>query len=201
MHLMLAAGWILWCALHSLLIAPSWMRRVGRMFDAHMAYYRLVYVAISIVTLIPVLFLQWTIDSPLLWSWPLLLRVLQWGGIAGALVIFVLASRQYDQPFFFGLRQIREQLDGKQAIYRGFVATGILRRMRHPYYSAGILLLLFWGNLTAANLIMKGIGIAYFILGAFLEERKLVAEFGDDYRRYQRDVPMFVPRLQWRGAK
>jgi protein-S-isoprenylcysteine O-methyltransferase Ste14 len=30
-----------------------------------------------------------------------------------------------------------------------------------------------------------------------LEERALVADFGDEYRRYQRRAPMFVP---WRGA-
>jgi len=27
-----------------------------------------------------------------------------------------------------------------------------------------------------------------------LEERKLVAEFGDEYREYQNRVPMFLPK-------
>ena len=34
---------------------------------------------------------------------------------------------------------------------------------------------------------------AYFVIGAILEERKLVAEFGEEYREYQKRVPMLVP--------
>ena len=33
----------------------------------------------------------------------------------------------------------------------------------------------------------------YFAIGSRLEERKLVAEFGESYRRYQRRVPGLVP--------
>jgi protein-S-isoprenylcysteine O-methyltransferase Ste14 len=33
----------------------------------------------------------------------------------------------------------------------------------------------------------------YIIIGCILEERKLLAEFGDAYRQYQRQVPMLVP--------
>jgi protein-S-isoprenylcysteine O-methyltransferase Ste14 len=33
------------------------------------------------------------------------------------------------------------------------------------------------------------------------EEKLLVARFGDDYRQYMRDVPMYFPRLWRRRAK
>lgn len=200
-HILLAAGWLLWCALHSLLITESWMRRVRDRFGARYAYYRLFYVIVSIVTLAPVLLLQLRIDSPILWSWPPLLKPLQWGGLLLSAGIFVVAARQYDQGFFLGLKQIREHMAGREAEFSDFVATGILCRMRHPYYSAGILLLLFWGDLTVANLILKIIGIGYFIIGAFLEERKLIARFGAAYMQYRTEVPMFVPRLSVRSAK
>ncbi len=164
-----------------------------RLLGPRLAYYRLFYVLISTITFIPVLYLQLTIDSPLLWGWPPALRVLQAAGLGVSLLIFFLAGRQYDQAFFFGVRQIREYRAGTSAHFSGFVATGILRRMRHPYYTAGILLMLFWGSLTWANLIMKVVGIAYFVIGAFLEEKKLLAEYGDAYRRYRQEVPMFLP--------
>jgi hypothetical protein len=35
---------------------------------------------------------------------------------------------------------------------------------------------------------------AYLILGAKLEERKLIVKFGDRYRRYRQQVPAFIPR-------
>jgi hypothetical protein len=33
--------------------------------------------------------------------------------------------------------------------------------------------------------------------GTFLEERDLIAEFGDTYRAYQRQVPMLIPGWTW----
>jgi len=116
--------------------------------------------------------------------------------LGGAGIIMYLGARQYDQPFFFGIRQIRDHLSTHDAEYAGFEVRGILARVRHPYYTAGILFLLAYGDVTASNLILKAVGIAYFIVGAFLEEKKLVAEFGEQYREYQRRVPMFIPRLR-----
>jgi len=33
------------------------------------------------------------------------------------------------------------------------------------------------------------------LIGIFLEERDLATLFGDAHRRYQREVPIFLPRL------
>ncbi len=194
-HLLLAGIWILWCVLHSVMITPRLTdflhHRVGR----HMAYYRFVYVVISIATLAPVLWYQWRIETVTWWQWHWPWTLAQYMGLLASGLIFLLAARRYDQRFFFGLRQIADHREDRNTEFSGFEASGILRRMRHPYYSAGILLLVFWGDFTAANLILKIVGIGYFIIGAFLEERKLVREFGEEYRHYQKAVPMFIPRL------
>lgn len=192
-HLLLAIAWLLWCFLHSVTISGWWMRRMNLLLGKRIAYYRFAYVLFSLLTLLPVVYLQLRIDSPMLWSWPSQLQIVQWSGIAISLLIFLSAARQYDQKFFLGFRQIREHLAGSEADYAGFSADGILRFMRHPYYAAGILLLLFYGDLTLANLILKMIGIGYFIVGAFLEEKKLIEQFGEQYKRYQQEVPMFFP--------
>jgi protein-S-isoprenylcysteine O-methyltransferase Ste14 len=42
------------------------------------------------------------------------------------------------------------------------------------------------------NLVLTG----YFLVGAILEEKKLLAEFGEEYRGYQRDVSMLFP-FKW----
>jgi protein-S-isoprenylcysteine O-methyltransferase Ste14 len=33
----------------------------------------------------------------------------------------------------------------------------------------------------------------YLVIGAKLEEKRLLEEFGDDYRAYQAQVPMLLP--------
>jgi methanethiol S-methyltransferase len=35
----------------------------------------------------------------------------------------------------------------------------------------------------------------YILVGAVLEERKLLHEFGDVYARYQQETPMLLPRF------
>lgn len=200
-HLLLAAAWLFWCALHSIMISPGWMTVMRRRLGAGIAYYRLFYVWFSISSLIPVLWLQWQIDSPLLWSWEFPWSLLQWTGLAVAVLLIYLGSRQYDNAFFLGIRQIRDHLAERTTEYSGFAASGILRCIRHPYYTAGILFLLFWGDMTLAHLIMKVVGIAYLLIGTRLEERKLVAEFGATYQRYQKTVPMLVPRFSCLSSK
>lgn len=195
-HVGLAAGWIAWCVLHSLLITPALTRRFRQWLGARYAWFRFAYVVVSVVTLLPLLWWQYRIDSPLLWAWQMPWTVLQWTALAVSGIILYLGARQYDQSFFFGIRQIRAHLSGQDAEYAGFEARGILAHVRHPYYTAGILFLLAYGDITVANLILKTVGIGYFIVGARLEERKLVAEFGAQYRDYRRRVPMFLPRLR-----
>jgi protein-S-isoprenylcysteine O-methyltransferase Ste14 len=192
-HLLLAAAWVLWCALHSLLIGERWMGWVRRRSRAWVASYRLAYVLFSTISLAAVLLLQWRTSSPVLWHWPAWLVPLQWGGLLLSAIIFVAAARRYDQPYFFGIRQLRDHRAGRAPEETGFVAEGVLRWMRHPYYTAGMLFLAFWGDITPANLILKIVGIGYFIIGAMLEERKLITQFGASYLRYRATVPMFFP--------
>ena len=65
--------------------------------------------------------------------------------------------------------------------------------MRHPLYLGCSLLLAFepdrtWNGAATAAAVM-----AYFYIGTFLEERRLVRTFGEEYREYQRRVPRFFP--------
>ena len=74
--------------------------------------------------------------------------------------------------------------------------------VRHPQYT-GLFLALFgegvvhWPTIFSVGL-FPVIVLAYYLL-ARSEERKVEAEFGEEYRDYRSRVPMFIPRWgQWR---
>jgi protein-S-isoprenylcysteine O-methyltransferase Ste14 len=46
---------------------------------------------------------------------------------------------------------------------------------------------------AVSSLIAVFIIIAYTIIGMHLEERKLIDQFGDQYKQYQKKVPMIIP--------
>jgi protein-S-isoprenylcysteine O-methyltransferase Ste14 len=44
-----------------------------------------------------------------------------------------------------------------------------------------------------ADIVVNAILTIYVVIGTVLEEKKLVLEFGDAYRKYQQEVPMLIP--------
>jgi protein-S-isoprenylcysteine O-methyltransferase Ste14 len=60
-------------------------------------------------------------------------------------------------------------------------------------YSSIIVLLWADPEMTLGRLAIAAGWTAWIVAGALFEERDLVADFGDAYRRYQREVPMLVP--------
>nr|VFJ94735.1 MAG: Protein of unknown function (DUF1295) [Candidatus Kentron sp. LFY] len=73
------------------------------------------------------------------------------------------------------------------------LATGAYAWVRHPAYSTTLLLLWSYPDLTADRLLLNVVFTVWVIVGAILEERGLVEAFGEDYRAYQRTVPMLIP--------
>ena len=77
------------------------------------------------------------------------------------------------------------------------ITSGPYRWVRHPMYSAVVLLVAAASLLTANRIVALG-GLAMFALLAArsrVEERRLVEKFGDAYRAYQRRTGRFLPRL------
>ena len=72
---------------------------------------------------------------------------------------------------------------------------GVYARVRHPRYAAvllGVCAAAFFSNYLALYLSYPAcLGLLYGITR--MEERELVARFGDEYVKYQRRVPRFLP--------
>ena len=188
--------WTAYGTMHSVLVAPSVATWIKQRWGFAAAYYRITYNLVSIVGLIPILWFSASIPvAPMLqWVWPYtLIQYLCW---ALGILIFALGMRQYDGREFLGIRQVaahRAESCGTSSPV--LTLSGIHRVVRHPWYFA--LLLLLWArDVSAVTLVTNMTLTAYLFVGTHFEERKLVTEFGDAYRHYQKDVSMFFP-IKW----
>ena len=185
--------WIAWCTLHSLLITTAVKQWFGKKGGVWRGCYRLGYVVFSLATLFPLLWYGQILPQQSLVALPLWARSVQVCLLLFALALFVGGARVYDLPTFLGLTQWRAFQAGLTPEPPTFKQSGILRHVRHPWYGGGIALLWAMPDLTEVSLVIRVILTAYLILGALLEERKLKAEFGQDYRDYCRRTPMLFP--------
>lgn len=93
----------------------------------------------------------------------------------------------------FGIREIVSHLKGKSPKGSSFKVQGTYQWVRHPLYFFSFLMIWTQVSMTTDRLLFNGLWTLWIIVGAFLEERDLVASFGDVYRNYQRNVPMLIP--------
>ncbi|MGE5284968.1 MAG: methyltransferase family protein [Actinomycetota bacterium] len=102
----------------------------------------------------------------------------------------------WDLKEFVGLRQWERRRKGeKEAQSRNerlFTGKGY-GLVRHPLYLGCSLLLAFHPVQTRNSAATAAAVIAYFYIGTFFEERRLVRQFGEAYREYQQRVPRFLP--------
>jgi len=81
---------------------------------------------------------------------------------------------------------------------RKLAVTGVYRYLRHPQYSAFILIiigfLLQWPTLI--TLIMAPVLIVRYLTLARSEEKQMIAKFGQAYQEYRRVTPGFFPSVK-----
>jgi methanethiol S-methyltransferase len=187
----------LWAVLHSLLASLAFKNFLRRMVGDHlMKFYRLFYNLFAVVSILPVLYLMITLPDRTLYQipspWNFLLRVGQMIS-----VLFLLAAvSQTDILSFVGFRQLmKEEKNG------GLVTHGLYRIVRHPLYTFSLLILWSSPVMTINSLIVYVALTIYVLIGIIFEERKLVREFGQDYKDYKSSTPMLLPGLKVGGNK
>lgn len=93
----------------------------------------------------------------------------------------------------FGLHQVTNNLAGRPMPAPQFKTPLFYKAVRHPIYLGFIVA--FWATptMTVGHMLFAAVTTAYIVVGILLEERDLVAVFGDDYRRYRQQVGMLLP--------
>ena len=158
-------------------------------------FYRLVYNGMAIGLLVPLALLYMRLETDLLFTAQTYTKIAGWFFLISGGILNLFSMRQYSLGEFAGLQQLKtnENESRKQLNTKGLNAY-----VRHPLYTTTLMILIGFFLLipNKAHLGILLISWIYVLIGIRLEEVKLVKEFGDEYREYQRRVPMLLPRLR-----
>jgi len=134
----------------------------------------------------PIPALVWTVHSPTAAGVLEGIFWLGWAVLVGS--TFLLSHFE-----LFGLSQVFGRLFGKQPSDAQFRAPLLYRHVRHPIYLGVLLAVWATPAMTVGHLLFSVAITAYILVGIQLEERDLIQQFGDQYRRYRQHAPMLVP--------
>jgi methanethiol S-methyltransferase len=192
--------WIIWCALHSLLITDGVTGCLQKRFGRWFRYYRLAYNLTALTTLVPVALYSMAVDTAPVFRWEGRLAILRYALISVALGLFGAGARHYRLSKVVGIDQIRTGKTSRLLTESDLLSTsGIHGLIRHPWY-AGALLLVWTREVGWVGLFTNIVLSLYLVIGALLEESRLVREFGASYRDYQKRVSLLIP-LKWLKSK
>jgi len=186
--------WILYFIIHSVFASRLVKSLFNRYFPVLNNYYRIIYVVFATVGLLLIFMYQSTLPQVHFYKPDTYITFLGLGLASLGLIIVKESFIHYDTQEFLGLKQMKGDLNEQ-----GFIRQGILKYIRHPLYSGSILILIgyFIFAPSIINLITAICMILYFILGSFLEEKRMITIFGEDYLWYKKEIPPFIPRLKY----
>lgn len=189
-YLMLAGSWLLFFAIHSFSASHGFKARVAACCPRLARRYRLFYNLFSGVTVLIPLAIVLLQPGPILWQWS---GAWQWVmNLLAILAIigFLSSSKHYDMAAFLGLREGNGSIG---VAGEPFTLSPFHRYVRHPWYFFG-LILIWTRDMSLSWFITSVLASLYFIIGSRWEEDKLIQEYGDVYRQFQKRVPGLIPR-------
>jgi protein-S-isoprenylcysteine O-methyltransferase Ste14 len=118
------------------------------------------------------------------------LNALFWLGWA----LVVASTFLIDHFELFGLSQVFARALNRPARAPQFKTPVFYRYVRHPIYLG--FLFAFWATpaMTGGHLLFALATTGYLLIGIYFEERDLIHEFGERYRRYRMQVGMLLPK-------
>jgi protein-S-isoprenylcysteine O-methyltransferase Ste14 len=128
----------------------------------------------------------WSVSNPVAAAVMTGVYLFGWG-------LLLYATMLIDHFDLFGLRQSWLAFRGVAYTSHPFRTPGLYKRIRHPIYLGWFII--FWATpvMSAGHLLLAVVTTAYIMLAVLVEERDLVAHFGERYRRYQQSTPRYLP--------
>lgn len=190
-YLLLFVLWAVYYGLHSFLAsedAKAWFRKKSGFIAKK---YRLLYSLTSIIALIPIAYVIMTVPKIEVFGGKDFFRPFSFLLVTSGIIFIRRAFKAYSLSSFLGFRE--EPTD------RFLKKEGILGKVRHPIYTGTLLICLsfFFFSLTLSALITLTVTVIYLPFGIYLEEKKLVYVFGQEYIDYKNEVPALIPKLQF----
>ncbi|WP_082986195.1 methanethiol S-methyltransferase [Mycobacterium gordonae] len=186
---------LLFAMQHSVMARPAFKRWWTRLVPAPIE--RSTYVLVSSAVFV-LLFWQWRSIGTIVWQVDsTLARMVVYSVGALGWLIALASTFMIDHFELFGLRQVLHNLLSKPLVQKGFRVVLLYRLVRHPLMLGFVIA--FWAapTMTAGHVLFAAAFTVYIVVAVQFEERDLVAALGEQYRRYQRRVPMLIPR-PWR---
>ncbi|WP_321431211.1 isoprenylcysteine carboxylmethyltransferase family protein [uncultured Methanolobus sp.] len=179
--------------IHSLLASLPVKRFVRRSLGSKAdSLYMPVYNLIAVITLIPLGYALYKYPGEFLYVIPSPWR---WFMIAGQVIgLIVGPGALRDAPHRF---KLRAQLSAPNTPEAGHLNIhGIYRWIRDPFLLSGLVIMWLTPFMTTNLLIIYILTTVYLIMGSLHWESRLVAQFGDEYRDYQKHVHRIIPRFK-----
>jgi protein-S-isoprenylcysteine O-methyltransferase Ste14 len=195
------SGWIAWVVdalvlglfaiQHSVMARPAFKRWWTRFVPQSME--RSTYVLVASLLLI-LIFVTWQPIPAVIWSTQSRnVAIVLWILYALGWLIVLMSTFLISHFELFGLTQAWRALRNAPTPDGGFTVKFLYKFVRHPLMLGFVIA--FWSTplMTAGHLLFAILTTGYILVGIQLEERDLVAHFGETYLRYRARVPMLFP--------
>jgi protein-S-isoprenylcysteine O-methyltransferase Ste14 len=131
----------------------------------------------------------WTIQNEIV---QLILAIVFWSGWA----LLVFSSFLINHFELFGLQQIWFNLVKKPIPEIKFKLPGLYKVVRHPMMVGVLIGMWSTSHMTIGHLVFALLMTVYIVIGVKMEERDLIANHGESYVKYKKQVPGLIPSLR-----
>ena len=181
---------VAFAAIHSFLASLPFKRRLMRVLGSRAEMlYMPAYSLIAVITILPLVYLLYTNPGPFLYIVPSPWRWLMVGVQLAAALVAPRALQDAPHRFKIGAQLAGPNSNNSESLN----IQGIYRWVRDPFLLTGLIIIWFTPFMTVNLLVIYLLASIYLYLGSLHWETRLVAQFGDEYRKYQQRVHRIIP--------